>query len=150
MECTRKKKLYTKKLLLYITSILFFVLNNKSNLIFISTNTYFWSRLVEAAQCFLRFIYKQLTRPSLFNWITWFIVITSSVTTKSSHWLASSKIEQRVIPGKISPFSGGVLSCLSKERKKLFFMKFVKSDKEKKNTVKIYIGKKESIKIKWR
>lgn len=55
----------------------------------------------------------ELTRFSFCAWITSFIVIVRSVTLKSFHSLAKSKILCLVTPGKINPLSGGVISSLS-------------------------------------
>lgn len=52
------------------------------------------------------------------------MVIVPSDTLQSFHCLAKCRIESRVIPGKISPFNGGVISSRSIEFEKKKMLKF--------------------------
>lgn len=57
-----------------------------------------------------------LTRPWLSSSVTWGMVKTASRTLNLPHWRVMANMESRVMPGRMRPFNGGVISSCSGRR----------------------------------
>lgn len=58
-----------------------------------------------------------LTRPWLSSSVTCGMVKVASRTLNLPHWRVMANMESRVMPGRMRPFSGGVISSCSTDEK---------------------------------